>query len=183
MAGSASEVAPRVDPTRLKAFSEMATASQLRTLTRGACPSCSDLLADPPSPVWPAILFSPPPPSTLLYTRHLFQFPPACYLQPTNPPRLCRNARADITHTRKGHRDPRSLPLMDRFDRVYRLHSILAGRKTPISFNDLMDRLECSKAMVLRMNARCLLAYTGLIVGGLVARFTVPHKRLQLPTA
>jgi len=35
---------------------------------------------------------------------------------------------------------------MDRFDRVYQLHSILAGRKTPIALNDLMDRLECSKA-------------------------------------
>ena len=40
---------------------------------------------------------------------------------------------------------------MDKFDRVYRLHSILAGRKTPISLNDLMDRLECSKATVFRV--------------------------------
>jgi hypothetical protein len=35
---------------------------------------------------------------------------------------------------------------MDKFDRVYHLHSILAGRKTPISLSDLMDRLECLKA-------------------------------------
>jgi len=35
---------------------------------------------------------------------------------------------------------------MDKFDWAYQLHSILAGRKSPISFNDLMDRLECSKA-------------------------------------
>lgn len=40
---------------------------------------------------------------------------------------------------------------MDKFDRVYQLHSILAGRKTPISLNDLMDRLECSKATVFRL--------------------------------
>jgi predicted DNA-binding transcriptional regulator YafY len=42
---------------------------------------------------------------------------------------------------------------MDKFDRVYQLHSILAGRKTPISLNDLMDRLECSKATVFRLIA------------------------------
>lgn len=40
---------------------------------------------------------------------------------------------------------------MDKFDRVYQLHSILSGRKTPISLNDLMDRLECSKATVFRL--------------------------------
>jgi hypothetical protein len=35
---------------------------------------------------------------------------------------------------------------MDKFDRVYRLHSILAGRKTPISLDELMERVEGLKA-------------------------------------
>ncbi|MEQ1581437.1 MAG: hypothetical protein ABL964_12645 [Steroidobacteraceae bacterium] len=39
---------------------------------------------------------------------------------------------------------------MDKFDRVYQLHSILAGRKTPISLSDLMEWLEGSKATVYR---------------------------------
>ncbi len=37
---------------------------------------------------------------------------------------------------------------MDKFERVYQLHSILAGRKAPISLDDLMHWLECSKVPV-----------------------------------
>lgn len=39
---------------------------------------------------------------------------------------------------------------MDRFDRVFRLHQILASRRTPISRRDLQERLECSRATVAR---------------------------------
>ena len=40
---------------------------------------------------------------------------------------------------------------MDKFDRIYRLHHILAGRRTPIALADLMERLDCSKATVYRL--------------------------------
>ena len=40
---------------------------------------------------------------------------------------------------------------MDKFDRIYRLHHILAPRRTPIALEDLMERLECSKATVYRL--------------------------------
>jgi hypothetical protein len=37
---------------------------------------------------------------------------------------------------------------MDKFDRIYQLHSLLDGRKTPVPIEDLMLRLECSEATV-----------------------------------
>jgi proteasome accessory factor C len=40
---------------------------------------------------------------------------------------------------------------MDKFDRVFQLHGILAGRRTPVPLEDLMARLECSKATVHRI--------------------------------
>ena len=40
---------------------------------------------------------------------------------------------------------------MDKFDRIYQLHSILSGRRTPISLEHLMERLDCSKASVYRL--------------------------------
>ena len=40
---------------------------------------------------------------------------------------------------------------MDKFDRIYQLHNILAGRRMPISLEDLMARLDCSKASVYRL--------------------------------
>jgi proteasome accessory factor C len=40
---------------------------------------------------------------------------------------------------------------MDKFDRIYQLHRILAGRRTPIPLEDLMGHLECSKATVFRL--------------------------------
>ncbi len=40
---------------------------------------------------------------------------------------------------------------MDKFDRIYQLHHILAGRRTPISLADVMERLDCSKATVYRL--------------------------------
>jgi proteasome accessory factor C len=40
---------------------------------------------------------------------------------------------------------------MDKFDRIYQLHHILAGRRTPIPLTDLMERLECSRSTALRL--------------------------------
>ncbi len=40
---------------------------------------------------------------------------------------------------------------MDKFDRVYELHRILSGRRTPISCYDLSLRLECTQATVKRI--------------------------------
>ena len=40
---------------------------------------------------------------------------------------------------------------MDKFDRIYQLHNILDGRKTPLPLEDLMLRLECSAATVFRI--------------------------------
>lgn len=39
---------------------------------------------------------------------------------------------------------------MDRFDRIYALHKILSSRRTPISREELQERLECSRATVQR---------------------------------
>ena len=41
---------------------------------------------------------------------------------------------------------------LDKFDRIYRLHQILATRRTPISLEDLKAKLDgCSKATVYRL--------------------------------
>jgi proteasome accessory factor C len=39
---------------------------------------------------------------------------------------------------------------VDKFDRIFQLHAILAARKTPISLEDLTARLECSKSTLYR---------------------------------
>src|SRR5689334_3943131 len=39
---------------------------------------------------------------------------------------------------------------MDKFDRIFRLHAILASRRTPISLEELKEKLDCSKATVHR---------------------------------
>lgn len=39
---------------------------------------------------------------------------------------------------------------MDRFDRIYQLHRLLAGRRVPISLEDLTTELECSEPTVKR---------------------------------
>jgi proteasome accessory factor C len=39
---------------------------------------------------------------------------------------------------------------MDKFDRIFHLHAILAARKSPISLEDLTARLECSKSTLYR---------------------------------
>jgi len=41
---------------------------------------------------------------------------------------------------------------VDKFDRIYQLHRILAGRKTPVSLGELQERLGgCSRATVYRL--------------------------------
>ena len=40
---------------------------------------------------------------------------------------------------------------MDKFDRIYQLHSLLEGRKTPVPLETIMLRLECSEATVFRI--------------------------------
>lgn len=40
---------------------------------------------------------------------------------------------------------------MDRFERIYQLHNILSGRRTPISNTQLQEKLECSEATVKRL--------------------------------
>lgn len=42
---------------------------------------------------------------------------------------------------------------MDKFDRIYELHGVLAHRRTPVALADLMQRLECSEATVYRLIA------------------------------
>ncbi|MEO6080902.1 MAG: WYL domain-containing protein [Steroidobacteraceae bacterium] len=39
---------------------------------------------------------------------------------------------------------------VDKFDRIFQLHAILNGRRTPIHLEDLMARLECSRATLYR---------------------------------
>ena len=39
---------------------------------------------------------------------------------------------------------------MDKFDRIFQLHAILAGRRSPIALEDLLARLECSKPTLYR---------------------------------
>ena len=39
---------------------------------------------------------------------------------------------------------------MDRFDRIFRLHQLFAAHRYPISTETLMERLECSRATVMR---------------------------------
>jgi len=40
---------------------------------------------------------------------------------------------------------------VDKFDRIYQLHRILRARRTPIPFEDLRERLGCSKATAYRL--------------------------------
>lgn len=42
---------------------------------------------------------------------------------------------------------------MDKFDRIFQLHTILSGRRTPIPLEDLTARLECSEATLYRVIA------------------------------
>ncbi|MGZ8240648.1 MAG: helix-turn-helix transcriptional regulator, partial [Methylobacter sp.] len=39
---------------------------------------------------------------------------------------------------------------MDRFDRIYQLHGLLAHRRKPIALKEIMEKMECSKATATR---------------------------------
>ncbi|MBI4291602.1 MAG: WYL domain-containing transcriptional regulator [Betaproteobacteria bacterium] len=75
---------------------------------------------------------------------------------------------------------------MDKFDRIYRLHHILAGRRTPISLEDLKERLECSKATAYRL-INALEHYLGAPVerdgelGGFRYRKAADGRAFELP--
>jgi predicted DNA-binding transcriptional regulator YafY len=49
---------------------------------------------------------------------------------------------------------------VDKFDRIYELHHVLSGRRTPLAIEDLMQRLECSRPSVYRL-LRVLRDYLG----------------------
>lgn len=51
---------------------------------------------------------------------------------------------------RKSRLADATLSIMDKFDRIFQLHAILAARRTPIPLEDLTARLECSKATLYR---------------------------------
>jgi predicted DNA-binding transcriptional regulator YafY len=42
---------------------------------------------------------------------------------------------------------------MDKYDRIFQLHRTLAGRRTPVSAEDLLERLACSRATLYRIIA------------------------------
>lgn len=42
---------------------------------------------------------------------------------------------------------------MDKFDRIFELHTVLSARRTPLPLADLMARLECSRATAMRLLA------------------------------
>ena len=42
---------------------------------------------------------------------------------------------------------------MDKFDRIYQLHRVFSGRRTPLALSDLMRELECSRSTALRLIA------------------------------
>ncbi len=58
---------------------------------------------------------------------------------------------------------------MDKFDRIYALHRILAARRTPIGEAELCERLQCSRATMYRL------------VGALRDRLGAPLERVDDP--
>jgi predicted DNA-binding transcriptional regulator YafY len=75
---------------------------------------------------------------------------------------------------------------MDKFDRIYKLHHILVGRRTPIALEDLMTELECTKATVYRL-IHVLENYLGAPIerdkelGGFRYRPTSDGRAFELP--
>ena len=75
---------------------------------------------------------------------------------------------------------------MDKFDRIYQLHHILAGRRTPIAFEDLKGRLGCSKATAYRL-IHALEHYLGAPIerdedpGGYRYRAAAEGRAFELP--
>jgi predicted DNA-binding transcriptional regulator YafY len=75
---------------------------------------------------------------------------------------------------------------VDKFDRIFALHHILASRRTPIGLDDLMARLECTKATVYRL-LHALETYLGAPVarhkelGGFHYQITPNGRTFELP--
>ncbi|MGH8738487.1 MAG: helix-turn-helix transcriptional regulator [Burkholderiales bacterium] len=75
---------------------------------------------------------------------------------------------------------------MDKFDRIYKLHHVLAGRRTPIGIEDLKEKLECSTPSAYRL-LRVLRDYLGAPVafdrerGGYLYRQDADRGPYELP--
>ncbi|HKQ84512.1 MAG TPA: HTH domain-containing protein [Steroidobacteraceae bacterium] len=73
---------------------------------------------------------------------------------------------------------------MDKFDRIFQLHTILANRRTPIDPEILQARLECSRSTLYRLVAlmkNTLNAPIELEAGGVVYRQKKDAPRYELP--
>jgi len=42
---------------------------------------------------------------------------------------------------------------MDKYERIYKLHNILAGRRVPVEIGELLQALDCSEATFYRLIA------------------------------
>src|SRR2546421_10674899 len=75
---------------------------------------------------------------------------------------------------------------MDKFDRIFQMHAILAARRTPVDLETLMARLECSRSTLFRI-ARLMKDYLGAPIefdrerGGLIYRQGSDEQTYQLP--
>lgn len=75
---------------------------------------------------------------------------------------------------------------MDKFDRIYKLHSILSGRRATVSMEELTRRLECSRSTVYRLIA-ALRDYLGAPLvfdeeyGGYRYRADTEERAYELP--
>jgi predicted DNA-binding transcriptional regulator YafY len=75
---------------------------------------------------------------------------------------------------------------MDKFDRIYKLHQVLAGRRTPIGIEDLKEKVECSTPSAYRL-LRGLRDYLGAPVafdrerGGYLYRQDADRGPYELP--
>jgi hypothetical protein len=78
---------------------------------------------------------------------------------------------------------------MDKFDRVFHLHAILADRRTAIPLEDLMAKLECAKSTVHRainalkdtLQARLIFEAAGAVIGA-TDQIQEPRDRITKST-
>lgn len=71
---------------------------------------------------------------------------------------------------------------MDKFDRIFQLHAIHSARRTPVPLEDLMARLECSRATLYRAVTALKDQLNAPIVYDAEADLT-KHQRLNLGEA
>jgi proteasome accessory factor C len=75
---------------------------------------------------------------------------------------------------------------LDKFDRIFQLHSILANRRTPIDVDSLMARLECSRATLYRI-VQSMKDYLNAPIefdsdrGGFIYKRAAGEERYELP--